>query len=637
MISPLETEAGYTSPMQPLYRQVAVVDFETYYEKERGGYSLKNPALSMTDYIRHPSFQAQTASVWLEGWPKPVTVAGHDEIQDLLNEVDWSTTAFCAHHCQFDGLIAAEHFGIQPCAWVDTISMFRMLHGVDVNAGLAYVGPFYGFEGKAKVKALEDVSGKRLEEIPDDLLRLLMEYNESDTFQTMGVYRKMRPHIPDAEMRVIDLTISMYTEPMLELNEQRLQALHRREVDRRAETIGAAGVEKAILGSAQRFADHLRSLGVEPPTKISPKTGEPAYAFAKTDLDFQALRKHPNEQVRAAVEARLCAKSALIEDRSQRLLRRVGLPTPMYYNYWAARTGRWGGGDSVNWQNLSKKGDGAELRKSLEAPDGMAMIIADASQIEARMVAWLADHGAKIAAFVRGDDIYAVGATGVYGYEVNKDDNPEERFAGKVLELSCQYGSGGAKVSKVFRLGLMGPAVDISIAEATELVKRWRIANRPITDLWKTLESCAEHAWLQGTPSEYKCLGFELYKGNGYIHLPNGTYMIYRDVGWDANTRSMYYNSRNGHVKIWGGYLLENVSQALSCVALKQQMLRMMDEIVDVKIAATTHDEVVNLVYEEEAERHARTVHRIMSTPEDWALGLPLNAEVTISKIYSKV
>jgi len=99
----------------------------------------------------------------------------------------------------------------------------------------------------------------------------------------------------------------------------------------------------------------------------------------------------------------------------------------------------------------------------------------------------------------------------------------------------------------------------------------------------------------------------------------------------------MYYNSKNGAVKIWGGYLLENISQALSCVLLKQQFLEMLDTLDPIRIAATTHDEGVIVANDRDVERFADAVKRIMSTTRPWCEGLPLNADVKTSKVYSKV
>lgn len=618
--------------LHPYFSAIAAVDFETYYDNE---YSLRSRELSQTDYIRDERFECQSLSVQLNTWAKPVTVPGN-EAGDLLASIDWSETAFLAHHTNFDGLIATHHYNVEPVFWLDTMAMSRPVYGVDAAHSLVALAARLGLKGKPRADALNKVKGVRLADMDPELLQLLMEYNEDDTGQLLEMYRKLQRFVPLEEMRIIDMTIRMYCEPLLELDEQRLRQLHEREANRRALAIELAGTDKRTLGSSQRFADLLRSRGVEPPMKLSKTTGEPTYAFARTDLAFKELLQHPDELVSAAVEARLRTKSALIENRSERLLRRVGLPTPVYLSYWAARTGRWGGGDKVNLQNLPRRGDGAELRYSLMAPEGTLMVIADAAQIEARMVAWLADHEVKLEAFRNNEDTYSVTASGVYGFEVNQIDNPDERFSGKVLDLSCQYGSGGKKVSTVFKLGIMGPPIDMSVEEAKDLVNRWRTTNAPIVQLWRRLEDAASRAFLQGTPVEFGPVAFEGFKGDGYIHLPNGTFMKYPQVGFDPNEGSMYYNSKNGATKIWGGYLLENVAQALSCVLLKQQMLWMVDEMADFRIATTTHDEVLCLVPTAKAEEYAGNVLRIMSTNPCWAEGLPLNAEVKVSEIYNK-
>jgi len=616
------------------FSHYCVVDFETYYDSE---YSLRNKSLSMTDYIRHELFEAISVAVWHSTWDVPKVAAGPD-VGPLLRSINWNETAFCAHHAQFDGLILTHHYDLHPVFWLDTQSMSRMLFGVDVSHSLDAVSQRYGFAGKVKAQALEQVKGLRYKDIPKDLLQLLLEYNEDDARLTRGIFEKMVKHVPEDELRIIDLTMRMYCEPVLHLDEARLREVHGREVGRRAAAVQAAGVDLTVLGSAQKFADYLRSLGVEPPVKISPRTGQPTYAFAKTDLEFKALLRHPDPRVVAAVEARLTAKSTLIETRSQRLLRRVGLPTPMYYNYWGARTGRWSGGDSVNWQNMARRGEGAALRTALAAPEGCNLVIADASQIEARLVAWLADDQELLTAFAEGEDVYSVNASGVYGFPVNKDDHPDERFVGKVLSLSCQYGAGGVKVSNVFRLGNLGPAIDMSVAEAKELVAKWRQARWPITRLWTRLGEAAKLSWLSGQQIELGPVGFDYLNGNGYIHLPNGTYMKYPRVYVDADNGELHYVSKNGPVKVWGGYLLENIAQALSCVLLKQQMLRCIDTIPhDVVVASTTHDEMVLVTYEETAEEVAAAVKRIMSTPEEWSQGLPLNASVDVSAVYDKV
>lgn len=131
-----------------------------------------------------------------------------------------------------------------------------------------------------------------------------------------------------------------------------------------------------------------------------------------------------------------------------------------------------------------------------------------------------------------------------------------------------------------------------------------------------------------------------MYKGDGYIHLPNGNYMKYTRVGWDEKTRSLYYNSSKGHVKLWGGIIVENECQALSGVLLKWQFLniedRMKEEDIPYRLANTVHDEGVNICNDEDAERVRLIVKEEMSRQAPWCLDLPLNAGVKVSRVYGK-
>ena len=171
--------------------------------------------------------------------------------------------------------------------------------------------------------------------------------------------------------------------------------------DRKDALLEAAGVTKEELMSNPKFAEVLRSLGVTPPTKISLTTGKEALAFAKTDEGFLALAEHDNEQVQALVAARLGTKSTLEETRTQRFIdisKRGLLPVPV--RYYAAHTGRWGGDDKINLQNLPSRGaNGKKLKNSIISPAGHTLIDADSAQIEARVLAWLAEQDDLTEAF----------------------------------------------------------------------------------------------------------------------------------------------------------------------------------------------------------------------------------------------
>jgi DNA polymerase len=622
------------------YDDIAVVDFETFWAQD---FTLQSKTQSMTEYIRSPRFEAQTCAVQLWGQAEPQVAVGGDEIYELLHDAcDWRRTAWCSHHTHFDGLISTEHFDVTPVFWMDTMSISKAVYGPDVNHSFNALSARLGLKGKVKGDILKATKGKYLRDMSPDDIALLCEYNYDDCSDTLLILKKTIDYLPFEELRIIDATIRMYCEPLLELDEARLKGLHGREVERRAQLIVDAETSADVLGSAPKFADLLRSLGVVPPMKRSPRTGLPTYAFAKTDLEFKALLEHPNETVRAAVLARLGNKGSIVETRSKRLLARVGLPTPVYLAYAAARTLRWGGGDLSNWQNLPSTGDGANLRKAILAPAGCKIIGADASQVEARMVAFLAEFKSKIEAFLAydagtGPDAYCVSAEGVYGRPIDAKRDLFERFIGKVLELSCQYGAGAVRVKHSLAQGFRGAApVYMDLLEVKANITRWRRANQAICDLWSVLEQSAKRAWLQDQEVTVGPVIFERFKADGYIHLPNGTYIKYTNVGWDDEKRSLFYNSRNGVVHLWGGHLLENVSQALCAALLKWQMVQMMDAMPWLRIALLVHDEVVSVASNETALEYADQIKAIMSTPAPWAVGMPLNAAVKIGDYYDK-
>lgn len=619
------------------FKHIACIDFETYFDAD---YTLKKQ--HMTDYIRDDRFEAQSCAV-KEDEAEARSYVGAAAIQEALSAIDWSQTAFLGHHVQFDALIATHHFGVYPCFWLDTLSIARMALGVDQSSSLKALTEQFGHQGKVHGKALADVKGLRLTDMDAQQVENLAEYNRDDVEDTAWLFKKLRPFAPDDELRLIDMTVRMYAEPVIALDSERVERAYEAEVLRKQALFDAAGIDVKALGSAGKFAQALTALGVDPPRKVSFRTKQVTWAFAKGDLAFKRLLEHPDERVRLLVAARLASKSTLVETRAKTIAGRAGYPTPIYLRYWGARTGRWSGGDGSNFQNLPKKGLGGELRKALTAPPHCKLVVSDAAQIEARTLAWQAGQQDVLNAFAGNQDPYALDACNMYGRAINKHDDPNERQVGKVFRLGAGYGAGAAKINYIMRIGAFGPVIQQELGETEQLVNAWRAANAYVVALWRRSMNNAVTAFMNRQTVEDGVVCFEGTARGGYIHLPNGTRIFYPGVHWDEDTSAsclgkagMAYVSRNGKVRFWHGLIVENITQALARAVLGAQLLHMEDEMPDMRIATTTHDEVLMVVPERKAEAYAENVQRLMSAPPAWARGLPLNAETHVWNIYEK-
>ncbi len=290
---------------------------------------------------------------------------------------------------------------------------------------------------------------------------------------------------------------------------------------------------------------------------------------------------------------------------------------------------------NCNWQNLPKRGLGGELRKSLVAPDGHVLIISDASQIEPRLLAWASGQQDVLDVFANGGDVYCATASDIYGRIITPDDK-DERFTGKVYVIGGGYGAGAPKLNYMMKIGKFGPPVHQDLEVTKSDLATWRTARPFITREWKNNNDNAKIAFLNLTDIDDGVVVYEGTKRGGYMHMPNGSYIFYPNVQMDDDGRDYYYVARNGPVKLYGGILTENKIQALARVMIGSQFLRMQEEMPDMRIATSSHDEGVFVVPIKKAERYAENVQRIMSTTTDWARGLPLNAETHISKIYDK-
>jgi len=315
------------------------------------------------------------------------------------------------------------------------------------------------------------------------------------------------------------------------------------------------------LMSNPRFAALLEELNVKPPMKVSPATGKQTFAFSKTDEEFKALLEHPNLGVQMLVAARLGTKSTIEETRTERFIGiadRGALPVPL--RYYAAHTGRWGGDDKLNLQNLPRN---SPLKGAIIAPDGYMMIDSDSSQIEARTLAWLAEQDDLVDAFDRGEDVYKIMASAIYGKDVS-EITKDERFVGKTTILGCGYGMGAKK----FQAQLKNFNVEITLVEATRIIDTYRATYPKIVELWKSAASALKSILQKQhtTLGRGDILKVEGVKG---ILLPNTLYLRYpnlRKLQDDDGEIELVYDTKKGKAiiptRIYGGKVIENVCQA---------------------------------------------------------------------------
>ena len=602
--------------------KILTLDFETYYDKTLGF-----KTQTTEEYIRDDRFEVIGVAVKEDNNETIWQTGTHDEISSFLYSFDWCNSALLAHNSLFDASILNWRFGIRPKAILDTLSMARAVHGTEVGGSLAKLADYYGLGQKGT--EVNDALGKRRCDFSEAELDAYGGYCKNDVELTYALYKKLASQFKLTELKLIDLTVRMFTEPVLTLDRKMLEA-HLLEVQYRKEKLlQDAGVEtRDDLMSNPKFAKMLEALGVEPPMKISARTGKEALALAKSDEGFKALVDYPDERVQALVSARLGNKSTLEETRTQRFIeiaKRGALPIPL--SYYAAHTGRWGGADKINLQNLPSRGDNAnKLKHAIRAPEGYVLIDADSSQIEARVLAWLSGQDDLTEAFRKGEDVYKIMASAIYGKD-SDEITKEERFVGKTTILGCGYGMGAKK----FQVQLKTFGTQIEEDEAQSIIKIYRQTYASIPGLWTQGRDAIKAMANNGTVIFGN--GCVAISGEDGILLPNGLHQRYPNLrkirGEDGE--QYVYDSRNGAVKIYGGKLVENVCQALARCIIGEQMLKIGNKY---RVVLTVHDAVACIVPVAEVEEAMQYVMECMRWTPDWAEGLPVNCEAGYGKSY---
>jgi DNA polymerase len=619
------------------------LDFESYYTKGLGFRTQ-----TTEEYVRDRRFEVIGVGVKIDDQPTTWFSGTHAEIKEHLKKIDWSEAALLAHNTLFDGCILSWHFDCHPAYLFDTLCMARAIHGVEAGGSLKALALRYGIGEKGD--EVIHAEGKKRLDFTDEELHRYGEYCKNDVELTLSLFQVLASAFPQNELNLIDMTLKMFTEPVFHVDDVLLQD---RLIELREEKMALLQTlmeqlkckdEEAVrkkLASGKQFAAILTEHNIEVPMKPSKgkkSKGEMTYALAKNDEGFLALAESDDEFIQQLCAVRLGTMSTLEESRIQRFIdtgkRNKGrLPIPL--KYYGAHTGRWAGSDKVNFQNLpSRDKKKKTLKNAVIPPDDYVVINCDSSQIEARILVWLAGQEDVVEQFRKGEDVYSVFATKIYDRPISKAD-PVERFVGKTCILGLGYGTGALKLQHTLKTS--PPGAIVTEVEAKSYVDTYRETNDKVIALWREGDKVIRDlaSWPEGKKPYYygknKCL--EVHPEG--IKLPNGLMIRYPELHLNTEeTKSQYvYKSRKGPVSIWGGSLVENVVQALARIVVGEQMLEIQKRH---RVALTVHDAAVILVPESEKDEAMKYVIECMSVPPEWARGLPVACEAKYGHSYGE-
>jgi DNA polymerase len=394
-----------------------------------------------------------------------------------------------------------------------------------------------------------------------------------------------------------------------------------------------ADLDKSELMSNNKFAERLKAHGITPPTKISVKTGKEAFAFAKTDKEFVELQEHDDPNVAALVSARLGAKTTIAETRALRFINMTERgPLPVYLNFWGAKTtGRYSGGNKVNWQNLPARGISAGLRKALRSPEGHTVLVGDSSNIELRTVMALAGQDDVIEKLEGGADMYCDFATRLFNREITKADKAE-RFLGKTAMLGLQYGAGAVRFQEMVRQAANNiPGVEpITLDRSFEIVNLYREVHHEIVDLWKYCQKVVLPDIANGCsmiPVDRK--GWFITQKGGFGR-PGEPGVVYHDLQYDGDEWT--YQMGRQRVRIYGPKVVENLCQHAAMKIVMWQTARI-NHLHPVRLSV--HDEAVCVPRNDQVVAARLHMEESLRLTPKWCRGhIPVDCETEIGPSY---
>lgn len=587
------------------------LDYETYYDK-----SCSIRTLGPLGYFSHPDFDAYMVSVVGD---EGTNFVGHPK------DFDWSLlngNIVLSHNASFDETLYL--YGVEK-GWWDSCSPAEWHCTADMAAYCRLPRSLKGstaelFGLKVDKSTRDNMSGKRWEKMTDEFKKEVSDYALKDSELCLKLWEAKKDEWPEREREIsrinrkivqggIPIDTGLLQNQLVSIKQTLFDA------EQNIPWIG----EKPLLSRAA-FDAQCRLVGLEPPTSL-----------AEADEDAQKwLEQHSqNHKWISAVKdwRRINSLKKKLESFDY-----ATMPDSRFYGgcmYFGAHTGRFSGsGGNLNLQNLPRSDlFGVNLRHLINPTDNRRLVVVDLSQIEVRTLCWLAGDEEMMSEIAETEDIYEAFAIrfGMWNPKdgILKKENPALRHDVKAMVLGCGYGA-GAK-----RFAVMS---NIPEAEAQKRIDTYRKKMIKVTKLWNKYNQGIRraHQASKQLPTEFT------------VDLPSGRTLNYGLLTkfadrMGSNPQYQATLPRNGKklpVRLWGGLVAENASQALARDIFSDMLLRIHN--AGYKIIMHVHDEVV---IEEDTDKSDQTIEeiiRIMSTPPEWIPDIPLAAEGSILTRYEK-
>jgi len=581
------------------------IDFESYYSKEC---SIKT--LGPLGYFSHPDFDAYMVSVVADNG---FSFVGHPK------DFDWSLIEgqiALSHNASFDETLYL--YGVTQNWWPEAKA--AEWHCTADMA--AYCGLPRSLKNAAATaynltvdkSTRDNMSNKNWATMSEEFKKEVTEYALKDSELCLRLWQDYSPKWPAAERAIsfVNRTSMQRGIPIdTEMLKKQIEIINVKLFEAE-EAIPWLG-DKPLL-SRPAFDAQCRKVGIEPP-----------HSLAATDADAQEWLR-VNGKKYAWVNAVISWRRINSLKKKIESFQYATMPDNRYYGglmYFGAHTGRFSGsGGNLNLQNLPKEEMfGVKLRSLIAAPAGKKLVVVDLSQIEVRTLCWLAKDKEAMAEIKASSDIYEAFAIRFGSWSRDKgslrEKDPKLRHRVKAMVLGCGYGAGAEKFTVMSGM---------TLKDATSAIQLYRNKMTSVTRLWRDYTTDVAVSYDQQIPLT--------------IDLPSGRALDYgklRPVKQNGKINYVALMNRNGKrvpVKLWGGLLAENASQALARDIFCNMLCRIHDS--GFRIIFHVHDEVVVEVDEAEAEDALARIVEIMSTPPDWIPDIPVSAEGNIISVYEK-